>query len=96
MKSAIDQIIQATAEEFGITPKALCGPTRAEAVAIPRMIAMELTWKHCGITYQTVAHHFGKRDHGTVLHARKRVHFMKANNKAFRQAYENIESKINL
>jgi len=96
MKHAINTIISAVAEEFGITTKALCGKTRAEAVAIPRMVAMELVWKHCGITYQTVANHFGKRQHGTVFHARKRVHFMLDNNKAFATAYRNIEAKINL
>ena len=96
MKAAINQIIEATAKEFGISPKALCGKTRAESVAIPRMVAMELVWKHCGITYQTVANHFGKRDHGTVLHARKRVHFMRDNNKAFATAYRNIEENLEL
>ena len=96
MKEAINQIIETVANEFGITPEALRGATRVESIVIPRMTAMELVWKHCGVTYNTVAHHFGKRDHGTVLHARKRVYALLETNTAFANAYRNIESNLNL
>lgn len=96
MKQVINIIIETVAAEFGVTTMALCGPNRAEIVAIPRMVAMELIWRYCGTTYQTVATIFGKRDHGTVVHARKRVNQMRETNKVFATTYRNIESKINL
>lgn len=92
----IQSIVELSSQEFGVSIKALIGETRSEPVVTARMAAMQLTWKHCGLSNRTIARFFGKRDHGTVIYARKRVSDLLETNKAFSNAYRNIEAKINL
>lgn len=93
MKAIIEKIKTITAEEFGITAMAMSGPTRSEAVVVPRMTAMQLVWRLCGVADATIAHYF-KKNPGTVHHARKRVSEMLETNKHFKQTYEKIWNEI--
>ena len=96
MKAAIDQIIQLTAEEFGVMPQAIRGRNKSEFLSLARQAAMHLCWRHIGFTDRTIAHHFGKRDGPAISWARKTVSSLMETNKAFRKSYQKIESKINL
>lgn len=93
MKAAINQIIEITAEEFGVTPRAIVGDIRAEFIAIPRMAAMVLVRTHLGLKTTTVGYYFN-RNHSTVSHAQRRFSQHHQTNKAFRKAYQKIEEKL--
>lgn len=94
MKAVIEKIKLITADEFGITVTALSGPTRTEAVAIPRMTAMQIVWRYCGLTNKTIANYFGRRDHASVYHARKRVKEMLETSNGYTKTYEKIWQEI--
>lgn len=91
-----NMIIETVATEFGTTSQSLKGQTRMEQIAIPRMVAMELIWKHCEMRQKDVVKYLNRRDHTTVTNARKRVLALRQTDKAFAAAYRNIEAKINL
>ena len=96
MKAAINQIIETVAEEFGVMPKAITGRNRAEILCFARQAAMFLAWRHMGAAYTTLGYYFGRRRGSAILYARKSVPTLLETNKSFREAFRNIESKINL
>jgi chromosomal replication initiation ATPase DnaA len=96
MKTAINQIIQLTADEFDVTPRAIKGKNKCELLSLARQAAMHICWKHIGVTDNTITHYFGRRPACSLTWARKTVAAMLETNKAFAKAYQNIESKINL
>src|SRR5262249_35680414 len=51
----------------------LQGKGRAWAISHPRMVAMYLARKHTAASYGEIGHHFGGRNHSTVVAAEKRV-----------------------
>ncbi len=58
--------------EWDVTRRAILGRSRMERVAMARFAAMYLIRRLTGDTLEDVGRIF-KRDHGTVLHAEKRV-----------------------
>jgi len=96
MKTEITHIIELTAEEFGVMPKAIVGRNRAEVLCFARQAAMFLAWRHVGAADTTLGYYFGKRKGSAILYARKSVPTLLETNKAFRNAFMNIEEKINL
>lgn len=58
---------------FGVTVKELRSSTRARRVSRPRMLAMYLARLHTQAAYQEIGHHFGNRNHSTVISAERRV-----------------------
>ena len=65
----ITEIIDATAQFFGLPKKVMMSKCRYPEIAIPRMTAMYLAHEE-GFTYSGIARRFN-RHHGTVLHAVK-------------------------
>lgn len=89
-------IIKDVEDYFDLPNGALKGLTRSEHVAIPRMMAMEMIWKHCNMRQKDVVKYLNRRDHGSVTHARNRVLALRQTDKAFARAYRNIEANLNL
>jgi chromosomal replication initiator protein len=52
---------------------ALQSKQRAWQVSHPRMLAMYLARKHTSATYTEIGHHFGGRNHSTVVAAQKKI-----------------------
>lgn len=66
--------IEATiTKTFGVTVKELRSSTRARRVSRPRMLAMYLARLHTQAAYQEIGHHFGNRNHSTVISAERKV-----------------------
>lgn len=59
--------------EFDLPPNAMISGAHQHRIAWPRQIAMALAYELTNLGADDVAKHFAKRDHGTVLHACKRV-----------------------
>jgi chromosomal replication initiator protein len=65
-------IVRRVAEAFGVTEKAVLGPSRLRSVMVPRQVAMHLVRELCGLSLPRIGAVFG-RDHTTVLHALRKV-----------------------
>jgi chromosomal replication initiator protein len=70
---ALRDVERAACEVFGIDAEMLKSPSRARAVAYPRMVAMYLARKHTGAAYSEIGRYFGGRNHSTVIAADKKV-----------------------
>lgn len=57
----------------GIHSSRLLGPGRPADVALVRQVLMFLLRECCGTTWEAIGEHFGGRDHGTAIHAHKKV-----------------------
>jgi chromosomal replication initiator protein len=69
----IETIQKKVAETFDIRMTDMTSKKRPNNIAIPRMIAMALCRKLTPKSLQEIGEAFGGRDHGTVLHACKKV-----------------------
>lgn len=96
MKQIIEKIIEVTAQEFGVVPRAILGRSKTEVLSFPRMAAMHLAWRYLGAADRTVAHYFARKKGGSIRYARQTVPTLLETNKAFRKAYQNIEANLNL
>lgn len=68
-----ERIVNAVAENYNVSVNLMMGRSRPEHVAFPRQVAMYLCRTILGVTFTQVGEWFGGRDHGTVLHACKRI-----------------------
>jgi len=69
----VDKIQKKVAEYFELRVQDLIGTRRPANIAWARQIAMHLTRELTRASYQDIGSAFGGRDHGTVMHACKRV-----------------------
>jgi chromosomal replication initiator protein len=62
-------ILEATANLYGFTVEAICGPSRTRPLVTARQVAMYLVRTLTEYSYPAIARVFGGRDHTTVIHA---------------------------
>ena len=77
-------IVAAIASAFGLSPKQIMSKRRPDSIAVPRMAAMYVMRTTLGMTLENIGDFF-KRDHGTVLHAIKRIAFFLSHKNAKNQ-----------
>ena len=65
-------VVAAVASAFGLDPKQLMSRRRPDCIAVPRMAAMFIMRTTLGMTLESIGEFF-KRDHGTAMHAIKRI-----------------------
>jgi len=94
MKQAIEKIIETTAQEFGVVPRAIKGDSKIQSISFPRLAAMYLAWRYMGAADLTVAYYFNRKRGSSIRYARQTVPTLIETNKAFRKAYQNIEDKL--
>ncbi|MDQ3896407.1 MAG: chromosomal replication initiator protein DnaA [Actinomycetota bacterium] len=63
------QILEATAEMFGLTVEDLRGKSRSRPLVTARQIAMYVLREMTDFSYPAIGREFGDRDHTTVMHA---------------------------
>lgn len=83
-----ERIESIVAEAYGITAELMHKHTREEWIVWPRQITMALIHEAGGYTYLRIAKHFGRRDHGTAMHAVQLV-------KNREQAYPKLRKALN-
>ncbi len=70
---SIEDIQEQVARVFGLKVTDLSSPRRTAKIAHPRQIAMYLSRRFTQMSLQSISSAFGKRDHGTVIHATRTV-----------------------
>ncbi|MGH9007903.1 MAG: chromosomal replication initiator protein DnaA [Acidimicrobiales bacterium] len=80
-------ILDATADRFGFTIDAICGPSRTRPLVTARQVAMYLVRNLTDYSYPAIARVFGGRDHTTVIHAVEKI---SGQMKERRQIYEQV------
>jgi len=70
---SVENIFKAVSEEFGVPRDSLRSQKRNRVVSEPRQVAMYLCMRMTNLSSTEVAEKFDRKDHTTVLHARKKV-----------------------
>jgi chromosomal replication initiator protein len=69
----IEDVDRAVCQALSLPKGILQGPSRAWAVAHPRMLAVALCRKHTAASYGDIARHFGGKSHSGAVAAEKKV-----------------------
>lgn len=69
----LPEIAKAVAKQFAVTLTDLRTGGRTAATSLPRQIAMSLAREITGQSLERIAGYFGRGNHGTVIHARKKL-----------------------
>jgi len=85
------QILTATADQFGFSVEELCGPSRRRPLVIARQISMYVFRDLTDFSYPAIAREFGGRDHTTVIHAVEKITALM---KERRQVYQQVTQLI--
>lgn len=88
------EIQDRVSEHFNIQPNDLVSQSRPRDVAVPRHVAMYLCREVGNWPLLSIAHSFGKDDHGTVINACKNVEDMMSLDPAFRDRVQAIHRQI--
>ncbi|MDP0490021.1 MAG: chromosomal replication initiator protein DnaA [Verrucomicrobiota bacterium JB023] len=92
-KVSIDSIQRVVAEYFDLRVSDLTGRKRPKHIAHARQVAMFLSRKHTQNSLVEIGDAFG-RDHGTIIHACKKVTSLVDTEPTTRQTLELIESRL--
>jgi chromosomal replication initiator protein len=69
----VEQIMQATADYFGVQAADLKGNSRSRVLVNARQVAMYLCREMTDMSLPRIGQAFGGRDHTTVMHANKKI-----------------------
>ncbi|MDR1788835.1 MAG: chromosomal replication initiator protein DnaA [Opitutaceae bacterium] len=89
-----EAIQQLVAEHYRISLADMVGKKRPQGIVFPRQVAMWLCRRHTRHSLQEIGAFFGKRDHGTVIHAIKTVDNIAAQDPATRGALDLLNQKL--
>src|ERR1700693_470107 len=90
----IEQIQKKVAEHFEVRPADMTGKRRTANIVFPRQVAMYLARRHTKASLQQIGETFGRRDHGTVLHACKTVSVRMKREDLVRQTIESLDTQL--
>ena len=90
----IDGIQRAVAETFDVRMADMISRRRPASIAFPRQIAMYLSRTMTHNSLVEIGESFGGRDHGTVIHACKKVKKELASQPGLRERIERLESQL--
>ena len=91
---SISDVISATCRITGIDKDVLIGAQRGRWVVRPRQIAMTVALEKTGASLPAVGRMFGRRDHTTVLHAKRKVADLIQTDKDVRDLYGRISGMV--
>jgi chromosomal replication initiator protein len=91
---SIDAIQKAVAEHFDVRLADMTSRRRPASIAFPRQIAMYLSRSLTKGSLMEIGEAFGGRDHGTVIHACKKVAERLDDESGLREALARIESQL--
>lgn len=90
----IEEIQKTVAEYFGIRKESMQSRRRPRNIAFPRQIAMYLSRKFTGHTFEHIGKAFGRRDHGTVIYACKKIDHETRTSMIVRRQVEALSDKL--
>jgi chromosomal replication initiator protein len=90
------QVQAAVCEHFGLAEDDLLSSSRSPRVAWPRQLAMYLARELTGRSLPAIGRDFGGRDHTTVLHACRRTAARLQDDRAAREAVDNVRRALDV
>ena len=94
-KTSVDDIIQHSSDECGITTEQLLGRSRQQDIVKARQIAIYLTRQITPYSLSKIGKLYGGRDHTTVLYACNKVQTMLETDAEWKGSYERIHHRLN-
>ncbi|MGA0845974.1 MAG: chromosomal replication initiator protein DnaA [Luteolibacter sp.] len=91
---SIDSIQRAVAEHFDVRLADMTSRRRPASIAFPRQVAMYLSRTLTKGSLMEIGEAFGGRDHGTVIHACKKVAAKIADEPGVKESLERIETSL--
>lgn len=91
---SIDGIQRAVAETFDVRLADMISRRRPASIAFPRQVAMYLSRSMTHSSLMEIGESFGGRDHGTVIHACKKVASELGKQPGLRERIERIENQL--
>ncbi len=91
---SIDTIQKAVAEHYDVRLADMTSRRRPASIAFPRQVAMYLSRTLTKGSLMEIGEAFGGRDHGTVIHACKKVHAQVAQAPGLKETLARIESLL--
>jgi chromosomal replication initiator protein len=91
--SQIKAIIDAVSSVWGIDTEIILGRSRRQPGSFARQLCMALAYKKTHLSLNQVGECFDNRDHGTVLHAIKKVDEA-SDNKEIKPLIQEVISKL--
>ena len=91
---SVNEILEATAQEFGVDLTDLKGSTRRRPVARARHVAMYLAQELTGHTPGEIGKVFGERDRTTVNHAVKQIDAAVQDDEVVRNSVNNLRRRL--
>lgn len=91
----IDSITSIVCNKFSVAKKNLISTSRFRPIVLPRMIIMYLCLKRIPkITLKQIGDYFGKRDHTTVINAKKVIQNLIDSDAELRKVVDDLDREI--
>jgi chromosomal replication initiator protein len=89
-----EEIVQTVAAAFRIDPAALTGPARDQKYALPRHLAAWLCVERLGLNLKETAAVIGRKDHASVIHARRKISELLGRDLFFQNQVREISDRL--
>jgi len=90
---SMDEILQAVADHYGVSPASLKSKGRSKEVVLPRQVAMYLIRQITQASLPEIGSFFGGRDHTTVLYATQKIDRLLAEDAELARTIEMFEKR---
>lgn len=90
----VDRIIHIVAEYYNLKSSDITGEKRTKSIALARQIAMYLSRKTTRLSTTQIGTYFGDKEHGTVMHATKKIEDLNATDQKIKGDIETLINKI--
>lgn len=90
----VDQIVQASAEYFGVSAVDLKGNSRSRMLVNARQVAMYLCRELTDLSLPRIGQAFGGRDHTTVMHANRKIRKQMAERRALYNQIAELTNRL--
>jgi len=91
---SVDKIIQIVAEYYNLKAHEIIGTKRTKSIALARQIAMYISRKITRLSTTQIGKYFGDKEHGTVMHATKKIEDILTKDNKIRKDIEVLIDKI--
>ncbi len=93
---SVDKIIHFVAEYYNLKSHDITGDKRNKSIALARQIAMYLSRKLTRLSTTQIGSYFGDKEHGTVMHATKKIDDLINNDLKIKKDIETITANLKM
>ncbi|MCG8570959.1 MAG: chromosomal replication initiator protein DnaA [Spirochaetes bacterium] len=91
---SVDKIIHMVGEYYDVKTQEIIGNKRTKSIALARQIAMYLSRKLTRLSTTQIGTYFGNKEHGTVMHATKKIEDLTNTDSKIKGDIEHLINKI--